>query len=328
MSKRKLQQAQEFSSLNGDENFEEAYYSRPMQQESQSDREDITQSRKSLRNFRTYLEKQEKSMENGKTSTRREKVLVLCSRGTTSQFRHLMLDVRKLLPHAKKDVKLDAKDALNLLNEICELKNCTSCIYFETRKKSDCYMWISRTPNGPSAKFYLTNVHTLAELKLIGNCLLGSRPILMFDKNFDNAAHWQLLKALLCRIFATPNGHPKSKPFIDHIMSFFIVDNRIWFRHFQIVQKHDSAKSTELLEIGPRFVLNPIRIFSGSFGGPTLFYNAEYVSPNEIRIAGRIKKAGKYASRLQNSQALRIRKDKRNAIEEDPEALDSVFNEK
>ena len=31
------------------------------------------------------------------------------------------------------------------------------------------------------------------------------------------------------------------------------------------------------------FVLNPIRIFCGSFGSETLFRNGAYVSPNEIR---------------------------------------------
>ena len=30
---------------------------------------------------------------------------------------------------------------------------------------------------------------------------------------------------------------------------------------------------TSLTEIGPRFVLTPIRIFEGAFGGPTVFSN-------------------------------------------------------
>jgi len=30
-------------------------------------------------------------------------------------------------------------------------------------------------------------------------------------------------------------------------------------------------------------VLHPIRIFAGSFGGPTLYYNGDYISPNEMR---------------------------------------------
>ena len=39
-----------------------------------------------------------------------------------------------------------------------------------------------------------------------------------------------------------------------------------------------------LVEIGPRFVLDIIRIFEGSFGGPTLFLNEDFVSPNTVSI--------------------------------------------
>jgi len=38
-----------------------------------------------------------------------------------------------------------------------------------------------------------------------------------------------------------------------------------------------------LVEVGPRFVLNLIKIFQGSFGGPTLFENQEFQSPNMVR---------------------------------------------
>lgn len=37
-----------------------------------------------------------------------------------------------------------------------------------------------------------------------------------------------------------------------------------------------------LVEIGPRFVLNLIKIFQGSFGGPTLYENPHYQSPNMV----------------------------------------------
>ena len=35
-------------------------------------------------------------------------------------------------------------------------------------------------------------------------------------------------------------------------------------------------------QVGPRFCLNPIKIFGGSFGGPTLYENSFYVSPNQV----------------------------------------------
>lgn len=68
-------------------------------------------------------------------------------------------------------------------------------------------------------------------------------------------------------------------------MSFFIQDNRIWFRHYQIVSNSTNLllpSSIEIVEIGPRFVLNPIRIFKGSFGGPTLYKNEFFISPNLV----------------------------------------------
>lgn len=72
---------------------------------------------------------------------------------------------------------------------------------------------------------------------------------------------------------------------------------QIWVRNYQILEQQpenakearDAKKQTgetdnmTLVEIGPRFVLSPIRIFRGSFGGQTLFQNGDFVSPNEIR---------------------------------------------
>jgi ribosome biogenesis protein BRX1 len=102
------------------------------------------------------------------------------------------------------------------------------------------------------------------ELKLTGNSLKGSRPILSFDKLFEETPHYSLLRELftqvaalcvkethmlhepLCaQVFSTPCYHPKSKPFIDHIFNFSIFDNRIWFRNYQIVEE-----DTSLVEIG------------------------------------------------------------------------------
>lgn len=47
----------------------------------------------------------------------------------------------------------------------------------------------------------------------------------------------------------------------------------------------DSGRDDDLnlVEIGPRFVLIPIRIFSGSLGGATLYQNPAFVTPNQER---------------------------------------------
>ena len=99
------------------------------------------------------------------------------------------------------------------------------------------------------------------------------------------------------QIFGVPRLARRSKPFIDHVISFSILDDKIWFRNYQIIEKDPGSgslvetevagegkkrkpKSTKgeeeqptLVEIGPRMVLTPIRIFEGSFGGATVYEN-------------------------------------------------------
>lgn len=126
----------------------------------------------------------------------KQRVLILSSRGITARYRHLMEDLKKLIPHHKKDNKLDAKGDIHVVNEIAELKSCNQVLYLETKKNQDLYMYLGKTPNGPSVKFHVANVHTMDELKLTGNCMLGSRPILNFDSSFDTQPHLILLKGL------------------------------------------------------------------------------------------------------------------------------------
>jgi hypothetical protein len=72
--------------------------------------------------------------------------------------RHLMNDLAALLPHAKKDAKLDTKSKLYYLNELADLYNCNNVLFFESRKHGqDLYLWLSKAPNGPSMKFHLQN---------------------------------------------------------------------------------------------------------------------------------------------------------------------------
>ncbi|CAE7656847.1 BRIX1 [Symbiodinium sp. KB8] len=209
----------------------------------------------------------------------KQRVLVFASRGITARYRHLLEDIRAMLPHHKRDAKLDAKDNLRTINEIAEMKSCNTCLFFEVRKRRDLYLWISKTPNGPSAKFHVVNVHTMDELRLTGNSLKGSRPFLSFDKAFDELPHLQLLKEMFTQVFNTPRGHPKSQPFYDHIISMYYLA-----KDAKGIKKILAAgrEPTTLVEIGPRFVLNPIRIFKNSFGGPTLYQNPFYQSPNEV----------------------------------------------
>ncbi|KAK2827705.1 hypothetical protein Q7C36_018631 [Tachysurus vachellii] len=249
----------------------------------------------------------------------KERVLVFSSRGINFRTRHLMQDLRTMMPHSKADTKMDRKDKLFVVNEVCEIKNCNKCIFFEAKKKKDLYMWISNVPHGPSAKFLVQNLHTLAELKMTGNCLKGSRPLLSFDPKFDKEPHYALLKELFIQTFSTPQYHPRSQPFVDHVITFTITDNRVWFRNYQIIEEDAS-----LVEIGPRFVLNLIKIFQGSFGGPTLYENPHFQSPNTYRRLLRLSMSAKQKERQMVKQ---IHLEKRSEAKEPvtTDVTDDVF---
>ena len=195
---------------------------------------------------------------------------MISSRGITARYRHLLEDLRQLIPHAKKESKLDVGKNYSgggygaAVNEIAEVRGCQTVLFLECRKRGmDGYLWLGRTSNanvamdinqgqsnkhlmtagGPSVKFHITNIHTMDELKLTGNCMQGSRPILSFDSQFDSdepgLQHLQIIKHLMMDVFGTPRGHPKSKPFVDRVMAFYYADGKVreepTKRHFVVL---------------------------------------------------------------------------------------------
>ena len=161
----------------------------------------------------------------------KQRCLILCSRGVTARYRHLLEDLRTLLPHHKKESKLDpgSEGAARAVNDIAEIRNCNSVLFLECRKRQDAYLWVGKVgqSSGPSARFHLTNIHTMDELRLTGNCMKGSRPVLSFDESFGRIDHLKILKELFVDVFGTPRGHPKSKPFVDRVMAFYYADNKV-----------------------------------------------------------------------------------------------------
>jgi ribosome biogenesis protein BRX1 len=304
----------------------------------------------------------------------KQRLLMLSSRGITARYRHLLEDLRTLIPHSKKESKLDVGKNYSgsgagggygaAVNEIAEVRGCHTVLFLETRKRGqDGYLWLGRTSHanstfedngtdnnnattvgrkhlmitgGPSIKFHITNIHTMDELKMTGNCMKGSRPILSFDSAFDELDHLKLVKHLFVDVFGTPRGHPKSKPFVDRVMGFYYADGKIWVRNYQILEETAStakeahsqkkltghAHSTSLIEIGPRFVLNPIRIFRGSFGGQSIYVNEEFVNPNVVRSMEKKEKGEKYVRR---KGAERERKKRKEGIVVPADPLADVF---
>ncbi|TNY18774.1 putative ribosomal large subunit assembly and maintenance-related protein [Rhodotorula diobovata] len=261
----------------------------------------------------------------------KQRVLVTSSRGISQRQRHLMTDLLALLPHAKKETKLEDKHNLPSINELCYLSSCNNALFFEARRQhNDLYLWAAKTPNGPSVRFHVLNLHTMDEMKMTGNCLKGSRPIVVFDHQFDDEPHLKLIKEVLTHTFAVPKTARRAKPFIDHVINFSIVDGKIWFRNYQILDTPSAdalAKSTSstqaltdaqarkvaqkegmphlsLSEVGPRFVLNPVKIFEGSFNGACLYENKEFIPSSQRFASAKLARAVKYRGR-KDAQAVR-----------------------
>lgn len=68
-----------------------------------------------------------------------------------------MEDLKILMPHHRSECKMERTKTLQVVNEMCEMKNCNKAILFEGRLKRDLYMWIANVPIGPSVKFLVEN---------------------------------------------------------------------------------------------------------------------------------------------------------------------------
>ncbi len=111
---------------------------------------------------------------------------------------------------------------------------------------------------------------------------------------------------------------------------FSVLDNKIWFRNYQIIEKdplHPTGPpQTTLVEIGPRFVMTPIRIFEGSFGGPTVFENPEFISPAATRASVKRAAGEKYRARKETENERDVRrKRQRDDVGEDELSRKRVF---
>ncbi|EFC44209.1 predicted protein [Naegleria gruberi] len=302
------------------------------------------------------MNKQTKSTVTNSDSTNskfhnKQRTLILSSRGIHAKHRHLLKDLRTLLPHTKTESKfskegIDEGDLVKKLHRLQKIDHiaaalkCPNILYFEVDKESadtELFLWMSKTSTGPSMRFKVENISTMNELNLIGNCLKYSRPLLHFDKTFDNIegedklTHLPLIKELLTQTFSTPLNHPKSKPFFDHMFAFYYLDGRVWFRNYQIVTKQSSQgvaltgsqkHEYSLVEIGPRFVLKLTKILNGSFDGRVIFNSdSHFVSKAEVQRLESIKlDLDKQKKTEKHRKYLELRKPA------DADEVSSVFN--
>lgn len=258
-------------------------------------------------------------------SINKQKTLLISSRGLTSKNRHLIQNLHDLLPNTKNQHTLDTKKNLNSqLPELATIYNCNNILYFENRKHQDLYLWVSKNPNGPTIKFLLQDIHTALEQQFLGNCLKGSRPIVLFDKSFNDPTNYQcmIFKELLAHTFGVSPNSRKLKPFIDHITLFSLIDGKIWVRNYEIQSKVknlteyensleneiDENDDLQLIELGPRFIMTPILILEGCFGGPKIWENDNYVSPNSYRSFMKMEAAKQAIGRQEKKEQRKLNK--------------------
>ena len=261
--------------------------------------------------------------------TNKQRVLVFSSKGSSPRYRYLMEDFKAMMPHSKSEPKFDKNLDMKEIKDICEMRSCNNAVYFEHHKSKYCYLYFAGMPAGPTIKFQVYNVHTLAELKLSGNALKGSRPLLHFDTVFQDESRPELvlMKNMFQRVFGVPRNHPKSKPFHDHIMGFYWIDNKVWVRHYQIspvsVDYLDNPEYQALTEIGPRFVLEPVLILNGSFSGNVIFKNTAFQTPAQLMRNMRAAAGEEARNSAIQSQEGKERKQDANL---EPDHLDTMFD--
>ncbi|OAX84026.1 hypothetical protein ACJ72_01602 [Emergomyces africanus] len=262
------------------------------------------------------------------------RVLMLTSRGVTHRHRHLLSDLSSLLPHTHKESKLDTKKKTAgynfLLNSLADLHSCNVIFFLEAKKRGqDLYLWLSRPPNGPTIKFSVSSLHTMGEMGtgFAGNCLKGGRGVVVFDKTFDEAAVMRTGNEFRGLCTKTWSAGDETVCRSDHWSiwcGWEDMDSGFEIRESEggaavantkpkdgEVEDGDAEKpkpkpkrsnkggapDITLVEIGPRFVLTPIVILEGSFGGPVIYENKEFVSPNQVRREIRLRKASRFATR-------------------------------
>jgi ribosome biogenesis protein BRX1 len=191
----------------------------------------------------------------------------------------------------------------------------------------------------------------MSELNFTGNALRGSRAIVSFDAGFDATPAMALVKEMLRATFSVPKGVRGSKPFVDRVVAFTLADGKVWCRHYQICTSSSTTSSTtekvgegdegktgkgrkgegeemELVEIGPRFVMTPIVVLEGSFGGPVVYENKEFVSPNavrrEVRERRAVKKGGREVQKIKKG-VKRREMEKEVAVRREGEIDDAVL---
>ncbi|KKO76274.1 ribosome biogenesis [Vairimorpha ceranae] len=181
-------------------------------------------------------------------------VLILSSRGSSSQTRYLIKDICKFIK-CEEESKYDIKQNIRALVDLVDLHKCESIIYFETTKRNE-RVWFGLR-HGISIKFNVLNLYTMKNLKFAVNCFKDCGHVLMFSEDFDKIDFLVSIKKVFTEVF-------KSNEIKDRALCFYWLDDKIWIRNYVI-------DGNDMKEIGPRLVLEVDKILENCFSGSVLY---------------------------------------------------------
>ena len=205
----------------------------------------------------------------------------MATRGIKTRHRHLMRDLLRVLPHGKRGSKIatNGEQGLGELLQLCEESDCSEALLLDARDPAGrLYLWAATCPEGPSVLFRVVNVHTVAELKLEARRAHRARNVLIFDRAFGCSSERRVVRALLTRIFSVDPSVEPGRAL--HAITFLWLDGRVWLRVYRI-QYADDGTVLDVAEIGPRLVLEPVRIIASAFGGAVLHSHVPSKMPLE-----------------------------------------------
>lgn len=252
------------------------------------------------------------------------KPLMLRNRGLLHTTYQIFDDLYKFIPHSKKESAVPP-DEIRFLDITAKDRHCDTIVLFEAkhRKVPECYMWVACAENGPTISFYLKETQSMSELKGLGNCLRGSRPLIFFDPSFNDNGIYEMSKLMLKRMFSVPYQDKHAKPFVDHTISFYRVKNNIIMRHYQIQWNENDDEEPVLVEIGPRIKMVPVVVLAGTFKGNKIWENLKFESPYKKQKKDRIAKSKKKLM-MRDMQA--DREEKKLSIPKEENPMNGLFD--
>lgn len=212
-------------------------------------------------------------------------LVVYVQRGTTPRQRHLVRDLGTLLSHARFGDKLPRRVGTEALLDACYLSECgMRALFLSARFEDEMCLWLVRLPHGPSVRFHVLNIHTIAE------CNFGYTPfrvrhpcLLSFDASFDGKPHLRLMRELLRATFScsavkhdAASSEQRAQCGFQTVVAFNLVDDRIWLRAYDVVFDEDGRGCAELRERGPRLVLTPQKVLTSVLQGAQLWASASH----------------------------------------------------